>query len=239
MKIKITIGLLIILILSGIVFLSFNDVKGMVDAQSTEEDVLVDTEDNKSNKSNDNKDSDKKEESKIKVDIKGAVKKPGVYEISSDKRVIDLVKLAGGLNSNANTNYINLSGKLEDEMVVWIYTNKEISDLKLEQESTKYMISNCNCPKVDNTTCLNTDKVNSNTTSQTSNKTSNVSSNIVNINTATEEELMQLDGIGESKARSIIDYRNKNGLFKNIDDIKNVSGIGESVYNKIKDSITI
>ena len=125
-------------------------------------------------------------------------------------------------------------------MVIWIYTNKEISDLKLEQESTKYMISNCNCPKVDNTTCLNSDKVNSNNSSEkSSNDNKDKLQGLVNINNSSLEDLMKLEGIGESKARSIIDYRNKNGLFKSIEDIKNVSGIGESLYTKIKEYITV
>lgn len=167
---------------------------------------------------------------KVKVDIKGAIVKPGVYEVSSDYRVIDVIKLAGGLKSNANTNYINLSSKVTDEMVIWIYTTKEISDLKLQQNSTKYMIEKCNCPIVDNTTCLNSNKNNNNSKEQNS---------IININTATLDELITLDGIGESKAKGIIEYRTKNGPFKNTQDIMNVSGIGESAYNKIKERIKV
>ena len=62
---------------------------------------------------------------------------------------------------------------------------------------------------------------------------------LVNINTATKETLMSLKGIGESKADKIIEYRNTQGTFKTIDEIKNVSGIGDSVYEKIKDYITV
>lgn len=167
----------------------------------------------------------------IKVDIKGAVKKPGVYEISSDKRVVDVISLAGGLKSNANTNYVNLSTKLQDEMVIWIYTNEEISKLELEKSSVKYMIKECNCPTVDNTTCLNN---NSNTSNEKSTK-----DNLININSATIDELKNLPGIGESKAKQIIEYRNSNGNFKSIEDIKNVSGIGDALFNKIKTSIKV
>ena len=165
----------------------------------------------------------------IKVDIKGAVKKPGVYEISSEKRVIDVISLAGGLNSNANTNYVNLSTKLKDEMVIWIYTNDDISKLELEQSSVKYMVKECNCPTVDNTTCLNDKK-----------EENNISSDrLIDINKASLEELITLSGIGEGKAKQIIEYRDKNGSFKTIDDIKNVSGIGEALYNKIKENIKV
>ena len=165
---------------------------------------------------------------KIIVDIKGAVNKPGIYEIENNKRVNDVIKLAGGLKKNANTNYINLSAKVKDEMVIWVYTTNEIEKLKLQQSSTEYMIKECNCPVVDNTACLNI---------QTSN--SNKNNRLININTASLEDFMSLSGVGESKAQAIIDYRHKNGNFKTKEDIMNVTGIGESLYNKIKDFITV
>ena len=62
---------------------------------------------------------------------------------------------------------------------------------------------------------------------------------LININTSTKEQLQTLNGIGESKANSIIDYRTQNGPFKTIEDIKNVSGISETLYDKIKDFITV
>lgn len=175
---------------------------------------------------------DVKETSKYKVDIKGAVNKPGVYEVDSTLRVNDVIALAGGLKKTANTNYINLSAKVTDEMVIWVYTKDEIKEFKLEQTSSKYMITSCNCPTVDNTTCLNSSNNNA------SDKT-NAGSGMVNINTATLDELMTLDGIGESKAKSIIEYRKTNGNFKTPEDIMNVSGIGSSVYEKIKNRLSV
>ena len=166
----------------------------------------------------------------VTVDIKGAVKNPGVYEIENNKRVIDVIELSGGTTKDANTNYVNLSTRVSDEMVIWIYTNKDIEELNLKQSSVEYMVKECNCPIVDNTTCLN------------SKEEKNVSENtegLININTASESDLMSLSGIGESKAKSIIDYRNKNGKFKSTQDIMNVSGIGESLYNKIKEHIEV
>ena len=214
-KIFIIIGVIITIIL--IVFLTYHDNS----SETKTNDVVVEKKENEI----DNK------TTKVKVDIKGAVKKPGVYEIDNDKRVIDVIKISGGLKNNANTNYINLSAKVNDEMVIWIYTNSEINKMKLQNSSSEYMIKNCNCPVVDNTACL------SNSNSNKSN--SNTSNNIVNINTSSLEELSTLDGIGEAKAKSIIDYRNKNGKFKKIEDIMNVSGIGEGAYNKIKNHITV
>ncbi len=174
-----------------------------------------------------NKEEKVSEKNIVKIDIKGAVVKPGVYEIENNKRVVDVIELAGGTTKEANTNYINLSTKVTDEMVIWVYTNKEIEELKLKESSVQYMVKECNCPVVDNTTCLSSSSKESKNTS------------LVNINTATIEDLMSLNGIGENKAKSIIDYRNKNGKYKTIEDIMNVTGIGESVYNKIKEYIEV
>lgn len=226
MKKKIAIVLVgIVLVIMYFVF----NINNSVDKVEMSDTVLVAQEEKKSN---DNEPTKTTDTLKVKVDIKGAISKPGVYEVSSDYRVIDVIKLAGGLKSNANTNYINLSSKVTDEMVIWIYTAKEISDFKLSQSSTQYMIDKCNCPVLDNTTCLNS---NSNTNSNSSKETKD----ILNINTATLNELMTLEGIGESKAKSIIEYRTKNGKFKSIEDIMNVSGIGEALYSKIKDYIKV
>jgi competence protein ComEA len=156
----------------------------------------------------------------LKVDIKGAVKNPGVYEVEMGNRVIDLIEKAGGLLKGANTDYINLSKVLSDEMIIWIYTDSEIEKLKLGNTIIEYIEKECNCPSVSNTACINN------------------SSSLININTADLNLLMTLSGIGESKAKAIIDYREKNS-FKSIEDIMNVSGIGESAFVKIKDFITI
>ena len=184
--------------------------------------------------------------SNIKVDIKGAVKNPGVYEVSSKSNVSDLIELAGGLNKNASTSNINLSRILEDQMVIKIYTASE-----LKKKSIENSISECVCKDVDITNCLdngiikqNGENINVTSSDLSNNKnTSNTSdefkSSIISINTATKEELMSISGIGESKALAIIEYRNVNGNFKSIEDIKNVTGIGDSLFEKIKEYITI
>lgn len=223
MKNKILIALFIVLIFLISIFM-YNTIKKekkdtMEVIASSESELDLELE-KTSNKSNTNK--------LIKVDIKGAVKKPGVYEVSEELRVNDIINLSGGLIKGANTNYINLSAKVKDEMVIWIYTTEEINELKLRESSTQYMIKECNCPVVDNTTCLN--KVEKEVTNDNS---------VININTATLDELMTLTGVGESKAKSIIEYRTNNGKFVNKEDIMNVSGIGESAYTKIKDNITV
>lgn len=164
----------------------------------------------------------------VYVDIKGAVKKPGVYEINSDKKIIDVITIAGGLMENANTDNINLSKKVTDEMVIIIYTNEEVKNSNIVDTVIKVIDKECVCPNIQNDGCINTE-INDSITNV--NKT-------ININTATLEELMSINGLGEAKAKAIIKYREENGYFKIIDDLLNVSGIGEALFEKIKEYIT-
>lgn len=164
----------------------------------------------------------------VYVDIKGAVKKPGVYKINSDKKIIDVITMAGGLMENANTDNINLSKKVTDEMVIIIYTNEEVKNSNIVDTVIKVIDKECVCPNIQNDGCINTE-INDSITNV--NKT-------ININTATLEELMSINGLGEAKAKAIIKYREENGYFKIIDDLLNVSGIGEALFEKIKEYIT-
>ena len=164
----------------------------------------------------------------VYVDIKGAVKKPGVYEINSDKKIIDVITMAGGLMENANTDNINLSKKVTDEMVIIIYTDEEVKNSNIVDTVIKVIDKECVCPNIQNDGCINTE-INDSITNV--NKT-------ININTATLEELMSINGLGEAKAKAIIKYREENGYFKIIDDLLNVSGIGEALFEKIKEYIT-
>ncbi len=165
---------------------------------------------------------------KIKVEIKGAINNPGVYELDDNSRVIDVVNIAGGLTENADTSLINMSKKITDEMVIIIYTREEIENYNNSKIKTEYVyIEVPSCP----------DKVNDACIEEYEEEQEN--NNIININTATIEELTKLSGIGESKAKLIIEYREKNGNFKEINELTNVKGIGESLIEKIKDNITI
>lgn len=164
----------------------------------------------------------------VYVDIKGAVKKPGVYKINSDKKIIDVITMAGGLMENANTDNINLSRKVTDEMVIIIYTDEEVKNSNIVDTVIKVIDKECVCPNIQNDGCINTE-INDSITNV--NKT-------ININTATLEELMSINGLGEAKAKAIIKYREENGYFKIIDDLLNVSGIGEALFEKIKEYIT-
>lgn len=182
---------------------------------------------------------------KIKVDIKGAVVNPGVYELLDDSRVIDVIKASGGILEVADTSTINLSKILTDEMVIIIYTKEEIIELKKEMEKVESEeIKKCICPEIKNEAVIkesitNVEIVNDKEINDSEDSSSNEVSNKININTASMEELMSLSGVGESKASSIIEYKNSNGLFKTIEDLLNVSGIGTSMYENIKDNITV
>lgn len=172
---------------------------------------------------------------KIKVDIKGAIKKAGVYELDEGSRISDLIKLAGGLKTNASTKYLNLSKKLEDEMVVKVYTESQINNMNI----TYNVVPECKCPTEDISSCAGASVIEKDVSTNNSKPDSDIVADKVSINKAGKEELMTLSGIGEAKAEAIIEYRTKNNGFKTLEELMNVSGIGEAAYNKIKDSITL
>lgn len=189
-------------------------------------------------------DEDKIMEKKINVDVKGAVKTPGVYQLDEGSRVIDAIEIAGGLTKSAYTRNLNLSKKLKDENVILINTKAEIDELLKKDDKIliKEVIKEIPCEKISDA-CIQEEIITNATEQEMDNNegtlTNNEESNkFVNINTADINDLMTLNGIGESKAKSIIEYRETNGLFKSIEDIKNISGIGEKMYEKIKDYIT-
>ena len=148
-------------------------------------------------------------EETIMVDIKGEIQNPGTYELEMGNRIIDVINKSGGLTDDADVRSINLSEKLEDEMLIVIPSKEE---------------------SVNNQPVINS-KNNTNVNQAQDSK--------ISINTANVSTLMTLKGIGQKKAESIVEYREKNGLFKKIEDITNVSGIGNSIFDKIKDYIKV
>lgn len=169
---------------------------------------------------------------KIRVDIKGYVNNPGVYELEDGAIVEDLITLAGGIKADGTTENINLSKKLTDEMVIVIYSKAEIKekDKELPEENKDESVLNIT-DFVQNYLSV-IDK------NEPSPNAPDISESKININTASKEELMSLKGIGEAKALSIIEYR-ENNPFTCIEELKNISGIGEKVFEQIKDYITI
>lgn len=231
---------ILIFLVTGIITLIYRDYKNHKNSKS-----IIETKEVLNDISNNNEEN---EEFKIKVDIKGAVKKPGVYEMDNNSNVSDLINIAGGLKKTADTSNINLSKRLSDQMVVKIFTKNELLSKNITEENNE-----CICDKVIINECNESNAsiiLNENNNNNSNNSSNNNSNNdqtskdtkdngLISINTATKEELMTLNSIGESKANAIIEYRNNNGKFKTIDEIKNVSGIGEALFEKIKSNITV
>ena len=167
-----------------------------------------------SNTKKENKSSDE-EEDMMAVHITGEVKKSGVVKIKEGSRIEDIIEASGGLTENADITNVNLAFVVEDGMKIRIPSvNEEKTDEDyITEDSGKGVIIS--------------DDINS------------ISNSIININTASESELEQLPGIGPSISSRIVEYRNKNGKFKSIEDIKNVTGVGDSKFEKIKDLIKV
>ncbi|WP_274641602.1 helix-hairpin-helix domain-containing protein [Streptococcus equinus] len=159
------------------------------------------------------KSASKSESDKIFVDIKGAVRKEGVYELTSGSRVTDVVKLAGGFTDDADKKSVNLAEKVADEAVIYV--------ARVGEEVTPASTSS----QAKNTAASGAQQ--------------DADSAQINLNTATLEELQTISGIGAKRAQDIIDYRDNNGGFSSVDDLKNVSGIGEKTLEKLKAEVTV
>lgn len=153
----------------------------------------------------------------IIVHVSGAVNKEGIVELKNNSRIIDAIDKAGGLKDEADITNINLAYIIEDGMKIHIPS-------KEEKESTIIVESN-----IDSGTVEQSNEIKSNNNKKLK----------ININTATKTDLETLPGIGESTALKIIEYRKEKGKFKLIEDIKQVNGIGENKFNKIKELITV
>ncbi len=165
----------------------------------------------------------------IYVEVKGAVQNPGVYAMNEQDLINDAINLAGGFLDNAYTDNINLSKKVTDELVIFVYTEKEYQNSTYSNTTSSnndYQIDNALKNKV---SIITSDSTNSDTGT----------SSLININLASITELMTLPGIGETKANNIISYREENGFFKAIEEIKNVSGIGDATFDQFKALITV
>ena len=158
------------------------------------------------------------EKSQIIVHIAGEILNPGVISLDEGARIIDAINKAGGLTNEADLSKVNLAYILEDAQKIYIPNVNE-----------KEIIEN-----------MRSEIVKSGSTQENSNTGEKLKNGEkININTATQKELQKLTGIGESIALRIINYRKENGKFNTIEDIKNVSGIGESKFNKIKNDIIV
>lgn len=179
---------------------------------------------------------EQKQKTTYKVDIKGAVVNPGVYEMEEESRVEDVIEKSGGLTNDADTSVLNLSKSVKDEMVIIIYTKKELDSMRKGNTTIKYIEKECICPKLENDACIEEKITNEENNTTNGNTPSNGK---ISLNNASVTELTKLTGIGEKKAQAIIEYRNQNGGFKTIEEITKVSGIGAATFEKIKDQLTL
>lgn len=162
----------------------------------------------------------------IQVYICGAVNNPGVYEVYMGSLLYEIVDVAGGFSEDAAQEYINLVYEINENISIYIPTNSEVShnsysNSELIRGSNDYFMWGV-----------------SEDTTDFSDVSQEDTSGKVNINTASREELMTLPGIGEATANAIIEYRNTNS-FNTIEDIMNVSGIGESKFSRIRSYICV
>ncbi|GFI22546.1 ComE operon protein 1 [Lachnospiraceae bacterium] len=153
------------------------------------------------------------ETSQIYIYVCGAVELPGVYCLEEGSRLYEAIALAGGLSIDADENCLNMARQIVDGEQIVILTQAEAA---LQKEAGTYRF-----PMDENTSA-----------------TATQGSSLVNINTATVAELTTVSGIGESRAQAIVAYREKNGSFGSIEEIKKVDGIKEGLFSKIKDKIT-
>lgn len=147
-------------------------------------------------------------ETMIYVDIKGAVKVSGIYQLKNQQRIWDALALAGGVSEEADTAQVNYAQKVKDQMIIYVPKKGEPVPQSLEtlQESA---------PAQQN------------------------QEEKINLNTATEAELQTISGIGAKKAQEIIRFRDEQGPFKTVEELKNVPGIGEKTVERLKDMLTV
>ena len=176
---------------------------------------------------------------KILVHITGEVNNPGVVSLNEGSRIVDAINAGGGVTENADISKVNLAFVLYDGMKVNI---PNAANLKEDSDFEYITMSSGDGKNDDNSSFVVKDFSDSNSSATSSSgyvSSSSKKYDVVNINSATQTELESLPGIGPSLALKIINYRKENGKFSSIDQIKNVSGIGESKFAELKFFITI
>ncbi|MCD5491460.1 helix-hairpin-helix domain-containing protein [Lactobacillus delbrueckii] len=161
----------------------------------------------------------------VVCDISGAVKHQGVYRLKNGARLEDLIEKAGGLTKDAQLQAINRSQLLKDQDKIYIPGKGD----KMEAAQTANSAA-ASAPA---------SSPSASASSVSSSTSGAASGDLINLNTATASDLQKLNGIGEKKAEQIIAYRQEKGAFKSIDELKEVSGIGDKTFAAIKDQLTI
>ena len=171
-------------------------------------------------------DASSEEAKTLVVHICGAVSAPGVYELPAGSRIIDAVEAGGGFLPEADEACCNLAEEIVDGCQIYIMTKSESCADGQTEKKAGIQTS----PDSD----MQTTDINMRSNSATA-----LDNGLVNLNTADVAALMTLPGIGESRAKAIISYREQHGAFAKIEDIMKISGIKQAAFSKIKDKITV
>ena len=155
----------------------------------------------------------------VTVHVAGAVQNPGVYRLPAGSRVVDAVEMAGSTADSA-LDYLNLAEVLEDGRQITIYSLEQVNAAQTPSSVESGSVASLPQPALMDSNAGNT-------------------AGLININTASQTALQELPGIGPAMSQRIIDYRDQNGGFATIEDVQNVSGIGEKRYAQIKDLICV
>ena len=221
-------GIITIMAVTGAFYLVGRDREGELTTQQLEvkaQDTAQITQSGQSEEARtadpaDNEQSTNETQVQLFVHVCGSVNDPGVYAVAEGTRIYQAVELAGGMAEDANESYLNMAEVVSDGQKIYVPSQQEQPEENgNEMSGLAGMTSNAGGSQ--------------------SGLESGQTGSKVNINTATKEQLMTLPGIGESRANDIITYRQTNGKFSEIEDIKNISGIKEAAFNKIKDQITV
>lgn len=158
------------------------------------------------------------------VDVKGAIRNPGVYKINNDGRVETILGLAGGALPEADLIQVNLAQVVKDQQIIYIPRKGEKIPAQFQANHTNNSIQQP-----------------SNNSGNVSDESSHVNDihKVVNLNSATKEDLQTLTGVGERKAEAILQYRQQHGSFKVIEDLKQVDGFGEKTFLKLKPYLAV
>ena len=171
-------------------------------------------------------DASSEETKTLVVHICGAVSAPGVYELPAGSRIIDAVEAGGGFLPEADEACCNLAEEIVDGCQIYIMTKTEsCADGQTEKKAGIQTSPDSDMQTTDRNV--------------RSNSASALDNGLVNLNTADVAALMTLPGIGESRAKAIISYREQHGAFAKIEDIMKISGIKQAAFSKIKDKITV
>lgn len=223
------IGAAVIFVIAAFVFFALNGKSGTISESAAGESISAGQKSGDSSQVGDASGEPQSSEgpSRVYVDIAGAVKKPGVYEVDASARMFEVVEEAGGLTKDADTALMNLAERVSDGMKIVI----PAKGTPVSNPSDQYQT-----PDGSGGSSRGSGK-NGNTQGTAGSGSHN--SNLVNINQADVIELQTINGIGPVTAEAVVAYREEHGLFRTKEDLKKVRGIGDKTFEKLKDQITL